>query len=229
MAAYLFILRFLVPLVVIVTTGRLIGMEYSGGTIRILLARGVGRLQLLSAQILTSMLVMLGILAIGLTLNVVLWPIVLLRADGNLNALRALNGGFWSDAVRDVLTVVIAMTVCVLLAAALAVVGRSVAVGIGGGLAWFLGDNMSVIFFFLAANLSRSTSWLVATGDLLVPNLNAMPNALLSAQAARAKIHALAEPLVPVTGGHTLLIASIYAAIFVGVAFYLTWRRDVTE
>jgi hypothetical protein len=229
MQAYLLILRFFAPLIVIVTTARLIGMEYSGGTIRVLLARGVGRLQLLAAQLLTSLLVMLGVLAFGLALNTVLWPIIRLHADGNLNVLHALDGGFWRDTALDVGTVAIALTLAALLAMALAVVGRSVAVGVGGGLAWFLGDNMSVIFFYLASVLTHSTGWLVATGDLLVPNLNAMPNALLPARAALKNFHALAEPLVPVSGGHTLLIAGIYSAIFVGVSFYLTWRRDVTE
>src|SRR5262249_42193714 len=37
----------------IVVTARLIGMEYSSGTIRVLLARGVGRLQLVTAKLLT--------------------------------------------------------------------------------------------------------------------------------------------------------------------------------
>jgi ABC-type transport system involved in multi-copper enzyme maturation permease subunit len=227
MQAYLLILRFFAPLVVIVTTARLIGMEYSGGTIRVVLARGVGRVQLLAAQLLTSLVVMLGVLAFGLALNAVLWPIIWLHADGNLSVLQALDSAFWSDTALDVGTVAIALTVAVLLAMTLAVVGRSVAVGVGGGLAWFLGDNMSVIFFFLAAKLTNSTAWLVATGDLLVPNLNAMPNALLPA--SLRKIHSLSEPLVPVTGGHTLLIAGIYAAIFLVVSFVLTWRRDVTE
>jgi ABC-2 type transport system permease protein len=200
MQAYLLILRFFAPIIVIVTTARLFGMEYSGGTIRVVLARGVGRLQLLAAQLLASLLVMLGVLATGLALNAVLWPITQVHANGNLNVLHVLDGGFWSDTALDVGTVAIGLAVAVLLAMMLAVVGRSVAVGVGGGLAWFLGDNMSVIFFYLASVLTHSTSWLVATGDLLVPNLNAMPSALLPARPALREFHALAEPLVPVTG-----------------------------
>src|SRR5262249_37560536 len=41
----------------IIVTARLIGMEYSGGTIRVLLARGVGRLQLIAVKLLTAGLV----------------------------------------------------------------------------------------------------------------------------------------------------------------------------
>ena len=71
--------------------------------------------------------------------------------------------------------------------------------------------------------------WLLVTGDLLGPNLNVMPRALLSAQAPGSATRVLEGPLVPVDGGHTLLVSAIYAAIFLAVAVVLTWRREVKE
>ena len=52
MSATLGLQRVFVGIFLMVATARLFGLEYSNGTIRILLARGVGRLELLSAKLL---------------------------------------------------------------------------------------------------------------------------------------------------------------------------------
>src|SRR2546429_1109115 len=66
------ILRAFGGIFLIILTARVIGLEYQLGTIRILLARGVGRLQLLLVKLLTIVLVALLILVVGLLLNVAL-------------------------------------------------------------------------------------------------------------------------------------------------------------
>jgi len=47
----------------LVVSARLVGMEYSGGTLRVLLARGTGRLRLLAAKVTALALAALGLLA----------------------------------------------------------------------------------------------------------------------------------------------------------------------
>ena len=226
----LLVLRAFSGIVLIIITSRLIGMEYSGGTIRILLSRGVGRLQLLGAKLLTVSLVALAILIAGLAVNVIFTSGGLLLLTGNLDAFKALNSGFWQDTWLYIVTVMISMAVTILMATAVTVLGRSLAFGMSASLVWFPIDNIGVIFFFLGFRLTGSTFWTLATGDLLGPNLNAMADILLPMRAHEAMVgSAFSSPLVPVTGGHTLLITAIYAAIFIVVSVGLTWKRDVKE
>jgi ABC-2 type transport system permease protein len=230
MGSDLLVFRVFAGAVLIVLTARLIGMEYSGGTIRILLSRGVGRLQLLSAKLLTLALIGLSLLVAGLLFDGVLAVIVLRVITGNLTALHALNAGFWQDTWLYIETVMLSMGDAILLAAAVTVLTRSLAAGLSVALVWFPADNIGTIFFYLAYRLTNSTFWLLITGDLLGPNLNAMASLVLPGRASQAGFgRAFATPLVPVTAGHTLLVAGVYAAIFLAVAVILTARRDVTQ
>ncbi len=229
MGQSLTVLRVFSGPVLIIVTARLIGMEYSGGTIRVLLGRGVGRLQLLAAKLLTVSLIAAAILAVGMLLEYALSLFVLRAITGNLDALKAINATYWADTRLYVSTVAISMAVTILMAAAITVVARSLAGGLSASIAWFPPADIGIVFFSLASLLTKSDFWLLVTGDLLGPNLNEMPRALLSAQAPGSATRALQGPLVPVDGGHTLLVTAIYAAIFLAVAVVLTWRRDVKE
>ncbi|HEX6799652.1 MAG TPA: ABC transporter permease [Ktedonobacterales bacterium] len=231
MGSGLLVFRVFVGTFLIITTARLIGMEYSGGTIRVLLGRGVGRLELLGAKLLALAILATGLLLGGLLIDLVFNTLALRVIAGNFDAFQALNSGFWQDTLASIGTVVISMAVTILMAAAVTALTRSLAVGLAIGVGFFAADNIGTIFFFLASRLTNSTFWLLATGDLLGPNLNAMPAAVLPARsAATAGLPgAMPPPLTPVTGGHTLLVTAIWAAAFLAAMVLMTWKHDVTE
>lgn len=231
MGSNLLVFRVFVGTFLIITTARLIGMEYSGGTIRVLLGRGVGRLELLGAKLLALALLATGLLLGAMVIDLVFNTLALRVIAGNLDALKALNSGFWQDTAVSIGTVVISMAVTILMAAAMTAVTRSLAAGLAIGISFFAADNIGTIFFFLAYRLTGSTFWLLATGDLLGPNLNAMPAAVLPARssAAAGLPGAMPPPLTPVTGGHTLLVTAVWAAAFIAAMVVMTWKRDVTE
>lgn len=229
MAAAFFVLRVFSGLLLIVLTARLIGMEYTSGAIRVLLARGVGRTQLLAAKLLAAGGVALAILASGIALNALLIGLIVGAETGSLRAFTALNAAFWQDSAVYAGTVAISMGLSILMAAAVTVVTRSLAAGLSAALSWFAADNLGLIFFFVGAALTKSNLWLKATTLLLGPNLNAMAGAVLPARTGARAFSAINAPLAPVDGAHTLLIAAVYAAAFAAAAFLLTWRRDVLE
>jgi ABC-2 type transport system permease protein len=228
-AAALFVLRVFSGPLLIVIIARLIGMEYSSGAIRVLLARGVGRTQLLAAKLLAAGGVALAILAAGLALNALLIVLITGVETAGLRAFTALDAGFWQDTAVYVGTVAISMGVTILMAAAMTVVTRSLAAGLSAALSWFAADNLGLIFFFAGAALTKSDLWLKATTLLLGPNLNAMPGAVLLPRTGALEFSAINAPLAPVDGAHTLLVAALYALSFAAAAFLLTWRRDVHE
>jgi ABC-2 type transport system permease protein len=231
MAQGFFVLRVFSGAFLVLVTARLIGMEYSGGTIRVLLSRGVGRMQLLAAKLLTLALVAVAVFAGGAILDLVMTVASLQLVAGNLDALKSVDATFWSDTRLMGTTVLISMGVTILMAAAVTTVARSLAGGMSAGLAWFPADNIGLIIFFLAFSLTKSDFWTLATGDLLGPNINVMADLLMSSHAHALEIGfgRFNAPLVPVTGGHTLLVTAIYAVVFFVVAFGLTGWRDVTE
>lgn len=225
----LMLFRILVGPLLVVLTARLIGMEYSGGTIRVLLGRGVGRLQLLAAKLLTIGILATLLLVYGMLLNIALALITLKGVSGSFDLLKSLNSGFWSDMGLYVVTIAISMAVTILMAAAVTVMGRSLAVGMSVGLSFFAADNIGIVFFLLAHSLTGSDFWTFATGDLLGPNLNIMAQAILPVRPGLPRISRFTPPLVPVDGAHTLLVTALWSAAFLALMLVLTWKRDVKE
>ena len=214
---------------IIIATARLIGMEYSGGTIRVLLSRGVGRLQLLFGKLTAMTIIALGIVALTVALDFLLTVILLLLSVGNLDLFKSATSAFWSDSGTYLLLALVSLGVTILMATAVSVVGRSLAFGLTVSMLWYPAENFGMIFLILGYQLTKSDFWRLISGDLLGPNLNAMAGVILPPRAALASAINFSTPLVPVDGGHTLLVTAIFAAIFATVAIVLTARRDVKE
>ncbi len=225
MSNNLAILRAFAGFALIILTARVIGLEYQLGTIRILLARGVGRLQLLSAKLLTMVIIALAIFVGGILLNLLLTLFVIGVTTGNLDALSKLTPGFWDDTRLYLLTVLASFGVTILMTTAVTVLGRSLSFGLSFGLSWFAADNLGTAIMGLAFEITHNDFWRNITAYFLGPNLNVMASQLLP-------IHVFTlgtSPLVNVDGTHTLVVTLVYAIIFLALAIVLTWRRDVKE
>ncbi|MDQ2887475.1 MAG: ABC transporter permease [Chloroflexota bacterium] len=221
----LFVLRVFIGFFLIILTACVFGREYQLGTIRVLLARGIGRLQLLYAKLLAVVLVALFALLVCLVLTALLQGMQMLILAGNFDGLKALNADFWHNTGLYVLTLLISMGATILLTTAMTALGRSFVFGLSAALVFFPADNFGTIFMALAYRLTNNKFWLDITAYLLGPNLNQMPAALVPAHFGNYGV----SPYVTVDATHTLVVALVYAAIFAAVAIVLTWRRDVKE
>ncbi len=221
--------RVLVGIVLLILTSFAVGREYQYGTIRILLARGAGRVQLLLAKLATLALLTLALLIAFFLLTAVLTCIFTVAAVGSLNALSALTPAFWSTTGICLLAVIMSMGATILLAVAMNALTRSLTFGLSASLAWFAIDNMGTIVMGLLFRLTHSNFWLDATTYFLGPLLNRLPDMLLSKQAQTGFEAIGAAPLVSVEGTHALWVIFGYALGFAIVAFVSTWKRDVKE
>ncbi|HEY7975453.1 MAG TPA: ABC transporter permease [Ktedonobacterales bacterium] len=228
MESDLFVLRVFWGMMIIVLTARLIGMEYSSGTIRVVLARGVGRLQLLFAKL--SVLALIAV--IGATLLALFAAatglIAVALVAHNLNVLNAATATFWSDMWAYIGSVLASLGASILLAAAVTTVTRSLSAGVAVSILWFPVDNFSILLLVLGDRLTHWDFWSLVSGDFLGLNLNAMPQLVLSSPTV-SNISNFLIPLTPVTGAHTLLVTGIYAAIFAVVTVVMTALPDVKE
>jgi ABC-2 type transport system permease protein len=237
------LLRVFSGFVLTILTARLIGLDYQQGTIRIILARGVGRLQLLMAKLLAMTIIAFIVLIVGIALDFVLCFISYRVVTGSTDVFNVLTSQIWNDLWLYILTIAISMEVTVLLTTAVTVLGRSVAMGVGVGLSFFAADNIAVGIMFIIRRVIQNDFWLNITGYFLGPNLNVMPTTWIGTVATSIVTtpdgQHLVDPLQAVSLGttplvgydttHILVLTLVYAIIFAVIAFGLTWRRDVLE
>lgn len=207
----------------LIVSARLVAMEYSAGTIRVLLGRGTGRLQLLGAKLLTLALAGLALLAGYLILASIAVYLIVVAWEGSFTPISSLASA-WHDLGVDVVIALISIGVNILLGTAAAVLGRSLAFGIGAALAFYPADNFGTIVMGLLNRLTHQQIWNDVTAYFLGPNLNLLQPLLLRGQRA-----GFAQPLVQVDSTHALLVVAVWAAAFLIMSVILTVRRDVLE
>jgi ABC-2 type transport system permease protein len=211
----------------LIVGSRLFAMEYSSGTIRIIYARGTGRLRLLAAKMLT--LAIIGVLLLAgyvvvagatLALLVNVWA-------GSLAPLQNLPTEFWQDLGMWALVQGMSMAIVILMAAAASGIGRSLAFAMAASLAFFPVDNFSVILEALGSRITRQDHpWLNISQYQLGANLNTVLGLIEPGHHARA---AFATPLLPVDATHALVVIGAFAVAFAVIAVVRTVRPDVLE
>jgi ABC-type transport system involved in multi-copper enzyme maturation permease subunit len=221
------LLRAFGGIAIVVVTARIIGQEYSLGTIRIVLARGVGRVQLLLAKMTAAVVLAIALLVIGLVEILLVVALQVQIISGSLNALTSLPASVWHDLGLYLLSITLSMAATILMATAISVLFRSLAGGLSGSLVWFPTDNALTLMLLLMTRLTGSTFWLNITAYLLGPNLNIMAGKLANQDGSVWNFGF--GPEVSVDSNHVLLTTLIYAVIFLAVALILTWKRDVKE
>jgi ABC-2 type transport system permease protein len=208
----------------LIASARLVSMEYGSGTIRIVLARGTGRLALLGSQLLALALAGLVLLAVSAAVGAAVLLGAVAAWHGSLAPITSLPAVAWRDTWINVLMALLSIGVCVLLGTAAAVVGRSVAFGVGVAMAFFPADNFGTLVLALIFRLTHQDLWPKLSMYLLGPNLNQLPAAL---QADHVLRRGFATPLQPVDATHGWAVVAVYAFVFLAAAVGLTWRRDV--
>ncbi|HEY7200760.1 MAG TPA: ABC transporter permease [Candidatus Dormibacteraeota bacterium] len=210
----------------LLVSARLVGMEYGGGTIRVLLSRGAGRLRVLLAKL--AALAVLGLLLLFgfLVLVTAATCATVLAWEGSLAPLASLPATVWTDLGIDLLLALVSMGVCIVLGSTAAVVGRSVAFGVGAALAFFPLDNFGTVPLRLLAAVTGLGLPRDVTAWFLGPNLNALPRLMQTDHRAGVQF---AAPLVHVDAVHAGLVVAGWAVALLIVALVLTRRRDVLQ
>lgn len=211
----------------LIVGSRLFGMEYSSGTIRIVYARGVSRLSLLLAKMLTLAVIGVCLLAGYLVIAGSVIALLVNLWTGSLTDLTNLPGQFWQDLGYWCLVQGVSMGAAILLAAAAAGLGRSLAFSMAASLAYYPVDSFAVILSGLGARITRQDHpWLDFSKYQLGPNLNILLNLIEPGHHARA---AFATPLQPVDATHAMIVVGVWAVAFAVIAIGRAVRPDVLE
>lgn len=210
----------------LIVSARLVGMEYSGGTIRVLLARGAGRVRLLLAKLTALALVGIILLAGFITLAAAALYATVVHWEGSFEKISSLPGTVWHDLGVNVLVALASMGAAILIGTAAAVLGRSLAFGIGAALILYPADNVITVTLPLLKAPTGKDFWLQASAYLLGPNLDVLPVVMQTDHAARA---AFVTPLVKVDATHAWLVVGAWALALAVAAIGLSRRRDVLQ
>jgi ABC-2 type transport system permease protein len=211
----------------LIVGSRLFAMEYSSGTIRIIYARGTGRLRLLLAKMLTLAFIGIVLLAGYVVVAGVILALLANAWTGSISPLQHLPTQFWQDLEMWGVVQGMSMGIAILMAAAAAGIGRSLAFAMAASLAFFPVDNFSVILEALGSRITRQDHpWLNISEYQLGPNLNIVLNLIEPGHHARA---AFAAPLTPIDGTHALVVIGAFMFAFAVIAVGRAVRPDVLE
>ncbi len=207
-----------------------VGLEYQQGTIRVLLARGVGRLRLLGAKVTAIALVGLaGFVAMLLIMYLAMFiSFALIHRSGDFSQIPAYYLG---DVTLDGLLVLLNMFVTLMLGVLLGVVGRNLALGLSIGLPFFIAESIVSTILRVVSLISRNDVWTHIGTFLPGANLSQLASKLVPDHGLQAFIAGLSInlPNDMIDGQHALTVVIVYGIAFTALAGYLTWQRDVLQ
>jgi ABC-2 type transport system permease protein len=210
----------------LVVASRLLAMEYSAGTIRVLYARGAGRLQLLLTKMAALFVLGLVLLAGFLVVVAVIALLTVEAWSGSTAPLTQVSVTEWQNVARAVAFYVANLGILVLVAAAAAGLGRSLSFAIPAAMVLFPADNFLTVICNLVARVTgHPHPWTDITQWLLGPNLNYV----LTVWETTRPRPAFAVPLVPVDLTHVTLVISGWAVLLAAIAVVRAVRPDVLE
>jgi ABC-type transport system involved in multi-copper enzyme maturation permease subunit len=218
---------------IVILVGTIVGGEYGVGTIRLLYTRGPARSQFLFSKIGAAIFcIVAGVL--GMTLLGVLMGQLLNIITGIAPHFDFFNAPWLAHALTYLLITSLSLFVYAMMALFLATLGRATAAGIGGALVWiYLAEPILKFLSNIAAVTAKG-----ATADFA----RALPDYLISSNIAAlqqnqnlalfgdkfAQFLALSNPS-PLSDLHALLVLAGYIILFIGLAWWINERRDITS
>jgi len=215
--------QYAMGLTLLLAAARLMGMEFSAGTLRVLLARGVGRPRLLAAKVTALCLLGLIVLAVfeaaALATAVISTPLLFHSPD----ALRAVPWTVWANFGLEGLAEMATIAACVAVGFAGAVLGRSLAFGLVVAAGFFPAESFVVPLAYTIGrpDLVKVTDWLLGRNlETLSHHLRIGPP---------VGYPNTAGPLSTAGAEHAAIVVLVYVLALGALSAALFLRRDVRE
>lgn len=207
----------------VILAGTIVGGEYGGGTVRLVFTRGPTRTQFLISKIgailVCSALTVAVLATIGIVVGALANFITGIGVDFGF-----FTGAWALHALLYLLIAVLGLFVYSMIALFLSTMGKATAAGVAGALVWWVlegivGQVLTTIGFF---NRGPLGDFLKAIPDYFIGN---NIGALLQNQSQYL------SPDQPSTLSdlHALLVIVAYLILFIGLSWWISERRDVTN
>ncbi len=215
---------FVGALLIAILAGTLVGSEYGLGTLRLSLSRGLGRVQVLAAQVVglavLALITGLGMLLVGVLLGVTIGP-----------ALGGIIPTLTAEGARELMVYGLALSlqlfVYALIALGFATLGRSAAAGIGGAIGLlFLETIATPIFRGIGGALGGDWGGRLQHTPDFFPYNNL---GSLITWASNAPIALNQSDSNTLDLPHAALVMAAYVVVLIGGSYALFRLRDVTD
>jgi ABC-type transport system involved in multi-copper enzyme maturation permease subunit len=214
-------------LLFVVLVGALIGSEYSYSTLRLSLARGVGRGQLLAAQITAVAIFALSLTAVAIALGALAGGFGQLLGISSPATLAGLSIG---ELLAYWLALAYNLFAYALIAVCLGTLTRSVAGGIAGPLVFIVIEVVvtSVLTALALVPIESPLLKLIVQTPAYLMGVNT--GALITLAGAEPyplTIGAVSNPTLTVP--HSLIVSAIYCVLFILSSYLVLRSRDIVE
>lgn len=211
----------------VILAGSIVGGEYGSGTIRLSLARGVGRGQLIAAQVVALAILALITVGVAMAFGIILGMTVGPAVGGNLPAFPAGEAlellGYWAALAFQIFTYA-------LIALFMGTLARSTAAAIAVPLGFF-------IFESLVGGILTALSYGIggSFGDFLkhIPDWFLNNNVgTLSTNVSQSPVDfgvSTSANAAQLSTGHALVVSLAYCVVLIGLSYLILRRRDVTD
>ena len=214
-------------ILIIILVSTIVGGEYNSGTIRLMLTRGPSRTQFLLSKV-GAAITCIGIGVVAITIIGVLTGLVLNLATGVAPDFAFFSATWSVHVLLYLLIIILGLFTYAMMALFLSTLGRATATGLAGVLTWsFLIEPVIEVISNFGRNISGPTgSFFQSLPDYLIgTNISA----LLGNQSQYVFPTSSVAQIAPVSDLHALLVLAAYIVIFIGLAWWITMRRDVTN
>ncbi len=212
---------------VIILVSTIVGGEYTAGTVRLMLTRGPTRTQIFFSKVGVALVcIVLGV--VGITLLGVMSGFLFNLTTGIVATFDFFSAAWLDHAVLYLLAIMLGLFVYAMMALCLSTLGRATAAGLAGVLTWsFLIEPLIETISFFGRGISGPVgSFIQSLPDYLIgTNIGVL-------------VGNQEQYIVSGNGGlqaggpsnlHALLVLAVYIVVFVGSAWWVTIRRDITN
>lgn len=221
-----YIVSVLGQVLIIILVGIIVGGEYAASTVRLLFTRGPARAQFLISKIGAALacivIGVLGIVLLSIVLGQVLNPLT-----GITPTFDFFNAAWLGHALLYVLIGILGLFVYAMMALFVATLGRSAAAGIAGTLVWsFLVEPVleRICNFIAFASSGATSDFFQAVPDYFIGK-----NIAALSQNQNVFLLGSQSPPSALSDLHALLVLVGYLILFIGLAWWINERRDITN
>jgi ABC-type transport system involved in multi-copper enzyme maturation permease subunit len=211
-------------ILIIILAGTIVGGEYSVGTVRLLFTRGPTRTQFFLGKI--------GAVLVCIVLGIIVLVPIGILTGALLNLFTGIgtdfsffSGAWFLHSVLKLLITMLNLFMYAMIALCLATLGRATAAGVAGALVWWgLETVLGGIFFLIgSSNPGPLSNFVKAIPDYFISNCTA---ALSQNQDSYINVTSQASS---VSDLQALLTLAVYLIVFIGIAWWVNQKRDVTN
>jgi ABC-type transport system involved in multi-copper enzyme maturation permease subunit len=211
-------------ILIIILMGSSVGSEYGQGTVRLLFTRGPTRTQFFLARLLAALICSVGGI-LGMALGGLVLGYLLNAFTGASSDSSFLTPAWLEQTLVFLSLATLNWFIFAVIALFFAIVGRSSAAGIAGGIVWFLVEPVVGQICQTVSQLVQGPAgaFFYAVPDYLIGNM-------LAAMTARQGYRILGSSgFSSLSDPQALLVLGLYLLILIVIAGRLNHRRDITS